>query len=144
MINTFKSSILNFVRLRENSVFEVHDIRGVKLLTRLRLDFSHLNEHKFRHNFNDITNPMRSCSKRLETTLYYLLRSDLYSIYWLELLNGICALKESLKNSSEEKLLKILLYGAEDFTSQLNSEILKCTIKFIKKSDRFSGPLSLS
>ena len=46
-INTFKSSILNFVRPRENSVFEVHDIKGVKLLTCLRLDFDHLNEHKF-------------------------------------------------------------------------------------------------
>ena len=46
-INTFKSSILNFVRPRENSFFAVHDINGVKLLTCLRLDFSHLNEHKF-------------------------------------------------------------------------------------------------
>ena len=62
-INTFKSSILNFVRPTENSVFEVHDIKGVKLLTRLRLDFSHLNEHRFRHNFNDILNPMCSCGK---------------------------------------------------------------------------------
>ena len=31
------------------------------------------------------------------------------------------------------KPLKILLYGAEDFSSQMNYEILKCTIKFIKK-----------
>ena len=46
-INTFKTCILNFVGLRENSVFEVHDINGLKLLTRLRLDFSNLNEHKF-------------------------------------------------------------------------------------------------
>ena len=49
-INMFKSSILNFVRRRENLVFAIHDINGLKLLTRLRLDFSHLNEHKFRHN----------------------------------------------------------------------------------------------
>ena len=132
-INTFKSNILNFVRTRENSVFAVRDINGVKLLTRLRLDFGHLNEHKFRHNFNDIINPMCSCGKEPETTLYYLLRCDLYSIYRLELLNDICVLNESLKNFSEENLWKILLYGAEDFTSQLNSEILKCTIKFIKK-----------
>ena len=87
---------------------------------------------------------MCSCGKEPETTIHYLLRCDFYSIYRLELLNDICALNGSLENSSEEKLLKILLYGAEDFTSQLNSEILKCTIKFIKKSDRFSGPLSLS
>ena len=56
-INIVKSSILDFVRPRENSVYEVHDINGVKLLTRLRLDFSHLDEHKFRHNFN-IINPV--------------------------------------------------------------------------------------
>ena len=73
------------------------------------------------------------CDKKPETTLHYLLCCDLYSIYQLELLNDICTLNGSLKNSSEEKLLKILFYGAEDFTSQTNSEILKCTITFIKK-----------
>ena len=76
---------------------------------------------------------MCSCGREPEITLHYLLRCDLYSIYRLELLNDICVLYESLKNFSEENLLKILLYGAEDFTSQMNSEILKCTIKFIKK-----------
>ena len=80
-LNTFKTSILYFVRPRENSVFEVHDINGVKLLTRLRLDLSYLNEHKFRHNFDDIINPMCSCGKEPKTTLHYLLRCDLYSIY---------------------------------------------------------------
>ena len=39
----FKTSILNFVQPQENLVFEVHDINGAQLLTRLRLDFSHLN-----------------------------------------------------------------------------------------------------
>ena len=91
-----------------------------------------------------LINPMCSCGKEPETTLHYVLRCDVYSIYRLELLNDICALSKSLKNLSEEKLLKILLYGAEDFTSQMNSEILKCTIKFIKKTNRFSGPLFFS
>ena len=95
-----------------------HDINGVKLSTRLRLDFSHPNEH-------DIINPMCSCSKEPETTLHDPLRCNLYSISRLELLNNICALKGSLENSSEETLLRILLYGAEDFTSQMNSEIFK-------------------
>ena len=84
---------------------------------------------------------MCSCGKEPETTLLFLLRYDLYSIYRLERLNDLCAINGSLKDSLEEKLLKILLYGAKDFTSQMNSEILKCTIKFIKKTDRFSGPL---
>ena len=111
----------------------VHDINGLKLLTRLRLNFSHLNEYKFRHNFNDTINPMCSCGKEPETTLHYLLRCNFYSIYRLELLNDICALNHSLKNISEENLLKVLLYGAEEFSFKISSEILKCTIKFIKK-----------
>ena len=93
---------------------------------------------------NDTINYMCSRGKEPKATLHYLLRCNLYSIYRLELLNNVSALNRSLKNSLEEKLLKILLYAAEDLTSKSNSEILKCTIKFIKKSDCFSGPLSLS
>ena len=60
---------------------------------------------------------MCSCGKESKITLHYLLRCDLYSVYRLELLNDIGALNESFKNFSEENLLKILLYEAEDFTS---------------------------
>ena len=88
---------------------------------------------------NDTINYMCSRGKEPKATLHYLLRCNLYSIYRLELLNDVFALKGSLENSLEEKLLRILLYGAEDFTSQMNSEILKCTVKFIKKTDCFSG-----
>ena len=136
-IKTFKLSILDFVRSRENAVFAFHDINGLKLLTRLRSNFTYLNEHKFRHNFNDTINPMCSCGKESERTLHYLLRYDIYSIYRLELLNDICAFNHSLKNISEENLLKILLYGAEEFFFKINSGVLKCRIKF-------SGPLFLS
>ena len=52
----------------------------------------------------------------------------------LEPLNDICALKHSLKNSSEENLLKVLLCGAEEFSFKSNSEILKSARKtYLKK-----------
>ena len=35
----------------ENSFYNDHDPFGVKLLSRLRLQFSNLNQHKFRHGF---------------------------------------------------------------------------------------------
>ena len=60
-INKFKVAILNFIRPKANSVFDIHDTNGIKLLSRLRLNFSHLNEHKFRHNFNDRVDPMCTC-----------------------------------------------------------------------------------
>ena len=52
-IKQFKSMLKNFLSLNQRSLFSIHDPVGVKLLTRLRLQFSHLNEHKFRHNFKD-------------------------------------------------------------------------------------------
>ena len=38
----FKNSLLKFIRPSENSVFNCHNPRGVKLLTKLRLGLSHL------------------------------------------------------------------------------------------------------
>ena len=42
-----KKSLIKIIRTKENSVFGVSDIYGIKLHTRLRLNFSHLNKHKF-------------------------------------------------------------------------------------------------
>ena len=36
------------IKSNERSLFSVHDPEGVKLLSRLNFNFSHLNEHKFR------------------------------------------------------------------------------------------------
>ena len=52
----------------ERVSFSLHDPLGVKLFTRLRLQFSHLNEHNFRHGFNDLLNPICACGNETETT----------------------------------------------------------------------------
>ena len=70
---------------KENSLFCIYDPLGVKLLTRLRLQFSHLNEHKFRHGFSDTINPMCACGTEIETTEHFLLRCQFYSTQRLEL-----------------------------------------------------------
>ena len=57
-VNKFREKILSFIRPKENSVFAIHDTKGFNLLTRLRLNFSQLNEHKFRHGFKDTVDSM--------------------------------------------------------------------------------------
>ena len=42
----FKDSTLSFIKTKENLVFAVHDAVALKLLTRLRFGFSHLNKRK--------------------------------------------------------------------------------------------------
>ena len=44
--------------LNQRHFFFFFHLVGVKLLSRLRLKFSNLNEHKFRHNFEDAPSPM--------------------------------------------------------------------------------------
>ena len=134
-INKFKVTILNFIRPKANSVFDIHDTNGIMFLSRLRL-----NEHKFRHNFNDRVDPMCTCGLEMETPLHYLLRCSLFSIQRLELLNDVFILNPSIKNYSNEKLLNVLLYGSKDFNWNLNKEILKATIKFLKRSECFNDP----
>ena len=38
------------------------------------------------------------------------------------------------KDYSNEKLLNMLLYGSEDFNYNMKKEMLKATIKFVKKN----------
>ena len=109
-------------------------------MSRLRLNFNHLNRHKFRNSFNDTVDPMCTCGLEQETTLHYLLHYNLYSVQRLELLFNACDLNLSLKSHSDENFLNVLLYGSEEFNCNMNKEILKAEIKFLKSSERFNDP----
>ena len=50
-IVTFKKIILSFIRPSANSTFNLHNPRGIKLLSRLRLGLNNLREHKLKHSF---------------------------------------------------------------------------------------------
>ena len=50
-ISIFKNNIL---RPKPNNVYYCHNPRGVRLMTGLRLDLSHLQEYKFKHSFQDL------------------------------------------------------------------------------------------
>ena len=58
----FRKKLLRFIKPTENKAFSIYDPLGINFLNRLRVDFNHLNEHKFRHNFTDTLNPLCSCS----------------------------------------------------------------------------------
>ena len=46
-LNAFKKKLLNFMQPCANSIFDIHNPLGIKLLTRLHLGLSALHEHKF-------------------------------------------------------------------------------------------------
>ena len=80
LFKVFEKYLLNFIRPMLNSIYNIHDPLGVKYLTRLRIGFSHLKEHKFKHNFQDLIDPMYGCSSGIETTIHFFLHCANFNI----------------------------------------------------------------
>ena len=143
-LHKFKKSILNFIRPTQNSIFDISDNEGIKLLTRLRLGLSHLNKHKFTHGFLDTINPMCSCNSEEESLSHYLLRCPNFAQLRIHLMNEISNIKSSLIYLNDENLSKILLYGDDAFSCEINSSIISLTIEYIRSSERFDIQLFLN
>ena len=55
--SAFKEHLIKGIRPPLNSVFNVHNLIGLKYITRLRLGLNHLNEHRFNHSFENCLSP---------------------------------------------------------------------------------------
>ena len=51
------------------TIFDIYNPYGIKLLIRLRLGLSHLNERKFKHGFKEIINPICICGGAIESKI---------------------------------------------------------------------------
>ena len=137
-IGVFKKVIIT--EKKENPLFSTHNPFGVKLLTRLRLQLSHLNEHKFRHGFEDTISPMCSCNAEIESNKHFLLRCHFYSSQRFELFDKCNKINLSFFKLSANDQVNILLYGySSKKTISLNEDI-KLEINFLIESGRFDRP----
>ena len=128
--NTFKSSLLSFVRPLHCNTFGIHNLIGLQILTRLRTGLSHLNKHKLKHNFRNFLNPLCACNMEPETTSHYLLRCQLFETERRTLLNDIKEIYEKIVTGHKNDLYQILLYGNKRYRYDTNRIILLSTIKF--------------
>ena len=140
-VKQFKSMLKNFFSLNQKSLFSIHDPVGVKMLTRLRLQFSHLNEHKFRHNFKECVSSMCDCGAEMETTSHFFLCCQFFAKEKQKLGDDIYRLDVSIKHLNEESLIDVLLYGSDKFNGSKNKQILLHTIGYIQATKRFERPL---
>ena len=137
MYNLFCNTLLKFIRPAQRKTFNVNDSVRVKLLTRPCLGSSHLLEHKFRHGFRDILNPLYPCSIEAKTTAYYFLRCHFYNANRSALMNELNEIDISFSTLNKNKFIDLILYHSDKFDDKKNCNILMCTIKFIKGSQRF-------
>ena len=75
----FCPALLKLIRPVKRKIFNINDPFGIKLLTRLKLGFSHFPEHKFRRGFKDTLNTPCFCSIEAETTTHYFLHCNFYN-----------------------------------------------------------------
>ena len=114
------------------------------LLTRLRVGFSHLREHMFRHNFADINDPFCLCrTNAIETTEHYLLYCPNFYLHRNALFDNLHRKGINLLPYKSYHLTRILLYGDTKFNVELNRIILNSFIRFLLTSKRFEGSLFL-
>ena len=97
-LNIFRASLIMIIRLIPNSVFGIFNPLELKLITRLWLGLSHLNEHRFNHNFNDCMNPLCTCSLDIESTVHYFFHYNYYNRARVSLLNGLNSVNITLLN----------------------------------------------
>ena len=140
-ISIFKNKLLSFIPPAQSSIFNIFDPVGIKFLTRLRLDFSHLNEHRFRHNFKNCLNPLCSCSLEIEDTLHYLLHCHHFSVRRGDLKNSVKSVFNNFESLPDNAKKDVLLYGDSLLDHNQNNIIIQATTNYIKISERFSESL---
>ena len=138
-VETFKKYILqNYIRTPGYSTFGISDRHGIKLLTKIRVGFSDLRDHRFSHNFN-CTTPVCNCALDEETTSHYLLHCPLFSLQRIPFLSRISeVINSDVSILPDDHLTRILLYGSNVFNSICNKLIVSESIRFIRNSGRFT------
>ena len=91
-----ESKISNFIRPSPNSVFDIRNPKGIKLITRLILGLSHLREIEFKHSFQDTLNPLCNCGQHIESTTHFFLHCPFFFNDRSTLLSTIRSLDSSL------------------------------------------------
>ena len=122
--NSFKESIVKLIRPATNSIFQCHKPKGIKYLTRLQMNFSHLRDHKFKHAFQDTINPLCTCSLEAETTNHFILHCPYYENVCHILLATIHSNKSSILDQNDSNIVKTLLYGLDRLSETQNTSIL--------------------
>ena len=131
---SIKNSLLKIGWPTSKLTYKIHNPIDLKFLTRLRLGLSHLNEHKFKHNFQDFVNPLYKCSLDIESISHFFLHCHHFINIRATLLDDLQSVDRNIASFSDNELVDLLLYVSPDFNFNQNSKI-----SFIIKSERLSG-----
>ena len=133
-VQSFKKYHNDFKIPAGNSVFAIRDKFGIKLLTKIRVNFSDLIIDSYL-NFN-CENPICSCGIEDETSVHFFLRCPHFTTQRSILISKISDIIGSdVSVLPDEHLYSIIVYGSNVYNNGL---IITDTISYIRKSGRFA------
>ena len=137
-LNRFKTLLKNEIVPPKRGYFKIDDIFGIRLLTKLRVDFSDLREHRFNHKFINCPSPICKCSTEEESTEHFFVRCPLYASQRNTLLHSMSTIfKNDISILPDAHLVQLLLYGSKSYNCISNKMILEASISYIKSTKRF-------
>ena len=123
-------------------MFKINRLSGFIFRTRLRVGFSHLREHKFRHSFLDIVDPICSCrTNAVENTEHYLLHCSNFANQRTVLFDDLRNIGINYGPLDSSTFSRMLLFGNANFSDNDNSGIIYAVINFIESTKRLSGSI---
>ena len=91
-----------------------------RFLTRLRVDFRDLRDHRFNHHFNCI-NPICACGLEIESTEHFLLRCHRFALPRTVLMGSISdVINPGVLQLPDDHLTQILLFGSKVYNGVTN------------------------
>ena len=139
----FRKWLLEFIRTRHNSTFNIPSTLGLTYLTRLRVGWSHLRDHKFCHTFWDSLNLLCNCDNATESTKHYLLHCPNFKNERPSFLQNVKIVNANLLSMNESMWTHLLLYGSNNLTDNTNTSLLNSVTEYITWTKRFNNPLIL-
>ena len=124
----FRNYLIKRIRPLAAPVYNIHNPLGLKLLTRLRLGLSHLNEHRFNHNFESCLNPLCTCSLEVESATHFFLHCHHFNAICITLNSSLKGIDKGTPKISDSSLTKVILFGDSKYSGFQNHDILNSTI----------------
>ena len=138
-VSTFRHAILDFIGPNATPLFKINRLLDFFFLTQLKVGFIHLREHKFRHGFLDIVDPICSCrTNAVENTELHILNCSNFSNQPTSLFDDLRNIGINYGPLDSSALSWMLLFGNAKFSDNVNSGIIYAVIRFIESTNRFS------
>ena len=122
---SFRNSLLKIGQTTPKPVYNMFDSNGLKLLTRLGLRFSYLDENRFNHNFNNCVNLLCHCSLEIESVSHFFLHCHCFTDIRKTICNESQSVKENILSQSVTVIVELSLHGSNKFKFQQNCSLVK-------------------